>query len=34
LVPKHGIAPPLFLQGVPEPKAGKIACIWTSWSRI
>jgi hypothetical protein len=23
LVPKHGIAPPLLLQGVPEPKAGK-----------
>src|SRR3954453_2676491 len=23
LVPKEGIAPPLVLQGVPEPKAGK-----------
>jgi hypothetical protein len=23
LVPKEGIASPLFLQGVPEPKAGK-----------
>jgi predicted enzyme related to lactoylglutathione lyase len=23
LVPKEGIAPPLLLQGVPEPKAGK-----------
>jgi hypothetical protein len=23
LVPKEGVAPPLVLQGVPEPKAGK-----------
>jgi hypothetical protein len=34
LVPKTGIAPHFSFRECPNPKRAKIACIWTSSSRI